>query len=123
MFGDQPLNFTMTAAGAIPRYAVVQGSGTATVGLATADTQNLLGIAQSEAAAAGEFVSICPLGRSRAVAGAAVSAYARITSNGSGRVVAAASGDVIIGYALEAAGADGDSIQVMLNAAMDKVVS
>lgn len=122
MFGDQPLNFTLTAAVAVSRYHVVQASGAGYGGLATAKTQALVGIAQNEPAA-GEAVTICPLGRSRAIAGGSVSLYARITSNTSGRVAACGSGDTAIGYALTNAGADGDNIEVMLVCGLDKTSS
>ena len=124
MFGNQDDNFTLVAAGAIPRYHVVQGSGTSGVsgvgGLATAKTQKLVGIALNETQNANEAVAVCPRGRCRAVAGGAITAYAQVTSTTSGRLAACGSGDTILGYALEAAAADGDIIQVFLSAAMDK---
>lgn len=121
MFGFQPINFTLVAAGAIPIYHVVQASGANYGGLATAATQALVGIAQQAPAAAGEFVSVCGLGDSRAYAGGTISLGARVTSSSSGRVIAAASGDVFIGYAAEA-GAAGDLIKVRVVANMDKMV-
>lgn len=112
MFGEQLLNYTVIAAATLPQqYMIVQGSSANYGGLATADTQTLIGIAQN-VPNAGEFMTVCPFGQSRAVAGAAVTAYAEITTNGSGRAIAATSGDSVIGYALEAAGADGDLFRV-----------
>jgi hypothetical protein len=113
MFNHQPVNITLLAAATLPQqYLVVQGSSANYGGLATAVTQSLVGIAQN-VPQAGEHLTVCPFGQSRAVAGAAVTAYAELTSNGSGRVIAAVSGDsCVIGYALEAAGADGDLIRV-----------
>lgn len=48
------------------------------------------------------------------VAGAAITAPALIATNGSGRAATAGSGDVVIGRALEDAGADGDVIRALL---------
>lgn len=124
MFGDQPLNFTLVAAGAVPRYHIVQGtSGTNMGGLATAVTQALVGVSQNDPAAAGEHLSIAPLGRSRITVGASLGAFARLTTTASGRATFAASGNVVIGYALEAAAADGDVIEAMIFAAGDKTSS
>lgn len=114
MYGDQPIVHTVVARATIPaRYVCVQGSGTDGGAMATAVTQNLLGIAQNEPLA-GEHLSVCMLGMSRAVAGAAVAAWAEVTTNASGRLVTAASGDCVIGTALEAAAADGDLFKVLV---------
>lgn len=122
MYGDQPINFTLISGTAIPRYHVVVATGTNYAAMATSKVGVLVGIAQNEPAA-NEHVTVCPTGRSRAIAGGAVSLGARVTTSTSGRVVAAASGDVILGYALEAAGADGDNIQVMVGALNDKMIA
>lgn len=113
MFGDQTHNFTVVAAATLPQqYVAVIGSSANYGGLATAVTQNIIGIAQN-VPQIGEFMTVCPFGQSRAIAGAAVTAYAELTTNGSGRVIAAVSGDsCVIGYALEAAGADGDLFKI-----------
>ena len=49
-----------------------------------------------------------------AVAGAAVEAGKPLTTDANGKLVAAASGNFIIGYALDAAKADGDIISVQV---------
>lgn len=123
MFGDQPINFTVTAAGAVPKYHVVQGSVNGYAGLATAVTQALIGVSQNDPAAAGEFMTVAPLGKSRVTAGASLAAYARLTTTASGRVTFAASGNVVIGWALEGATADGDIIPAMLFASVDRTAA
>ena len=130
-FGNQPLNFTLVAAVAIPQYHVVQASGTGYGGLATSANQVLEGIAQ-QATLAGDFVPVCPLGKSKVVAAGSLGVGARITANASGRVTEATavlsgfwtdSGQVILGYTLQAATAAGDVITAFILAAGDKVAA
>lgn len=64
----------------------------------------------------GQAATIAQAGMSKVYAGAAVSANALVTTNGSGRAVTAASGDMVAGRALEASGNDGEVITVMLQA-------
>lgn len=61
----------------------------------------------------GRAGTISFFGPSKAVAGGTVAAREYITTNGSGKVIEAASGDVIIGRAIEAAATD-DVFSVML---------
>ena len=121
-YGYQPVNFTLVAANAIAQYHIVQASGTGYGGMATTDTQVLVGVAQ-QAVIADDSISVCPLGLSKVVAGASISLGARITSNASARAVAATSGDVILGYAREAATADGDVITAFIAAFNDKMIA
>lgn len=53
-------------------------------------------------------------GISKVVAGAAISVHRFLTTNGSGRAIAANSGDLVCGQALSAAGADGEVIDALL---------
>ncbi len=62
----------------------------------------------------GEAATLAYAGVSKVVAGGAVSVNTIITTNGSGRAAAVASGQMAIGRALEAAGADGDQISALL---------
>lgn len=62
----------------------------------------------------GQACSIAYMGHSKVVAGAAIAARELITTNGSGKAVEATSGDIVIGRAIEAAGAENDVIGVML---------
>lgn len=125
MYGDQQLNLTAVAAADIPeQYIIVQGSGTSgrdhVAGLATAKTQTLIGVAQNKPLA-GEALTVCPLGKSRVRAGGVVAAYGRITSDASGRAIATGSGDVCIGYALEAA-SSGDLIEALIFADLGRTI-
>lgn len=54
------------------------------------------------------------VGVARCIAGAAVAEFANVTSDASGRAITAASGHFINGVALEAAGAAGDVISVLV---------
>lgn len=116
MYGDQPLNFTLIAAVATPQYRLVLGSGENYGGPAVSAAQMNVGVAQNSAAA-GEHISVCPLGESRVYVNSAVTAYARITATASGGIapLAVASGDnqICNGFAMEA-GSPGDIIRVFV---------
>lgn len=62
----------------------------------------------------GQAASVAYLGQSKVTAGGAVSVNVLITTNGSGRATAAASGDIVIGRAQEAASQDGDEIRALI---------
>lgn len=62
----------------------------------------------------GQSASIGCNGESKVVVGAAVTAGRALATNGSGRAVHAGSGDLVIGRALEAGGADGEVIRAMI---------
>lgn len=113
MFGDQPINYTLNAISAIPRYHIVVASGAGAASMAIAPATNLAGVAQNDPGA-GEFVTVCPLGRSRVYAGGTLAVGDRITSTTSGRATAAGSGSAVIGVALEAA-ASGDLTTILVN--------
>lgn len=112
MYGEQPLNFTLIAAGSTPQYRFVLASGENYGGQAVAANQGNIGIAQNSAGA-GEHISVCPLGESRCYVNSAVAAYARVTATASGGCTTAASGDTVNGIAMEA-GAIGDLIRVFV---------
>lgn len=78
-----------------------------------APRNSIVGVLQNKPAAAGRFASVGYAGRGKVRAGAAISSTgAFLTTNGSGRAIAAGSGDMVIGTALETAAADGDIISV-----------
>lgn len=81
-----------------------------TVNVASLDTDSGLWGVLLNKPRAGEAASVLLLGLGKVTAGAALTANALITTNGSGRAVAATSGDYVIGRALEAAAAAGDVI-------------
>lgn len=125
-YNAQPIVLSLVAITDISQYHIAQSSGTSTSaqtngGLATAGTQILFGVVQ-QPAIIGDQVAACVSGVSKVRAGAAISKGARITSNASGRAVAAASGDVLIGYAKDAA-ADGDLFTAVINAVGDKMLA
>jgi hypothetical protein len=88
----------------------------------TAITENVIGFA-TQAASSGDTVAIQVFGKCKAVASEAITLGAELmpTSSGSGKVVAAAGATAIsCGIALQAAGADGDTIEVLFVGAQVK---
>lgn len=73
-----------------------------------------LGVLQDTPSAAGRACRVAIDGESMVMAGAAIAAGVPISHNASGRAITATSGLCIIGYALEAAAADGDLIRMLL---------
>ena len=75
---------------------------------------SVLGVMQNDPGI-DEAMVIAYAGRSKVVAGGAITVNAIITpQSGTGRAVAVTSGDMAAGRALEAAGADGDVISALL---------
>jgi len=64
----------------------------------------------------GEYATVACFGKSKMLAGAAFSAGAVLTVNSSGRAIGVTSGnlEIVVGQALDTAGADGDVITVLL---------
>lgn len=62
----------------------------------------------------GAAVALAVHGPCKVIAGDAIAEGRAFTANGSGRAVAAASGDIAIGHMLEAAAADGDYAEAFL---------
>ena len=62
----------------------------------------------------GQHVTIGYAGESKVVAGGSISAGVQFTTNASGRATAAASGDLVVGRALTAAGANGQIFRALL---------
>lgn len=126
MFGDKPVTFTLVAQTVIGYGTVVQQSGTSgreQLGWqATSINQVLAGVAMADVNT-GDQVGVCLVGRARCVAGAAVTQGVRVTTNSVGRLVAAASGSPYIGMALEAAAANGDTFECLINVSGDKVIA
>lgn len=101
--------------GSLGRYKFVYWSGDGEVSLATnATTTALAGVIITDAAT-NDHCSVAYSGKQKVVAGGAITVNALITTNGSGRATAASSGDMVMGRALEAAGADGQIITCQLN--------
>ena len=62
----------------------------------------------------GQAATIAYFGESTVVAGGALTANTLITTNGSGRIAAAVSGDITFGRVMEAASQDGDHVRVLI---------
>lgn len=62
----------------------------------------------------GETAKVGIVGVSKAIAGAAVTAGAQVTNDTNGKIVAAATGDIAIGWALQAAGAEDELLSVLI---------
>lgn len=82
----------------------------------TGDGAYANGVLQNDPAAAGRAATVQIDGISKVVASAAITVGAAVSSTAAGKAVTAATGDVILGTALEAASADGDIIAVHLEA-------
>jgi hypothetical protein len=96
------------------QYTAVRVSGANKVNLASnAVALTAIGILQNDPALS-QGARVAYIGESKARAGAAITAGVRIAHNSSGKVIAATSGSVILGTALEAANADEDVIRVLL---------
>lgn len=109
--GTQLATASLTTA----QFVAVKLDSAAGVIICSASGEKIFGILQDKPAA-GAVCEVCTLGVTKAKAGAVVAAGALIMTNASGRVITAATtGSTIIGWALSAAGADGDIITVYLH--------
>jgi hypothetical protein len=83
--------------------------------------EKIAGVSQNKPIT-GQVVDLAVVGVTKFVAGAAVARGALVMTDTAGRVITSATaGSTIIGWALEAAGAAGDIITVLLNPAMGVV--
>ena len=109
---------TFAAAGdlSVHQYNAVMYYSNGQVGVCSGDNvHNYVGILANAPSAAGRAASVVVAGAFKARAGAAIASYGiPLSSNTSGRVATATSGDIVIGYNIETASADGDIISVQL---------
>lgn len=109
---------TLTAASDLSAnmYNIVQDRGDGQIVVASeAENFAICGVLVNKPAAAGRFASVAYKGRGKVMAGAAINTHqTMLTTNGSGRAIAAGSGDMVLGFALETAAADGDIIGIDL---------
>ncbi len=103
------LTLTVNAAGVIAANRFVTAAGAQ----AGADA-NALGVARHAAAAANDKLPVDALGTTMVEAGAAVAAGATIKSDASGRAITWVTSGARLAVALEAAGAAGEMIEVLL---------
>lgn len=111
---------SFVAGAAIGTYTLVKfGADDATVVPAAASTDFIIGAVQEVSPALGERVDVAVVGVAQLTAGAVVARGALLTTDASGRAIAAAPAAGVnartIGVALEAASAAGDVIHVLLS--------
>ena len=117
---SNPLLFkAYVAGGAINPYRIVRITNADTVEQAAAVLNTLIGVNTDLPIVSGERVEVMMQGIAWVEAGAAITVGAPVTSDSSGRGIAAApaagANQRIIGFALEAAVAAGDQIRVLLS--------
>ena len=117
---SNPLLFkAYVAGGAINPYRIVRITGADTVEQAAAVLNTLIGVNTDLPIVSGERVEVMMQGIAWVEAGAAIAVGVPVTSDSSGRGIAAApaagANQRIIGFALDAAVAAGDQIRVLLS--------
>ena len=96
------------------QYGAVRGAGANACNIASfATDSDILGVLQNKPKS-GEAATVAYAGISKVLAGAAITVWNAVTVNGSGRAITVTSGSMCMGQAIEAAGADGDIISVLL---------
>lgn len=115
-YDGQQIRMTMKAAAAITIYEAVTiaGQSDGEVAACSSAGEIVFGIAQ-QGVAAGDAVTICVIGVTKVVAGAAVTKGDTLQTNASSRMIAAASADEVAGIAVETAAADGDYITAIIS--------
>ena len=116
--GDRTIHTLGTAAVDLrtTRHHILRFTGAATMDIAShAAATAVLGAVgvQENKANSGQAVSVVERGITQVVAGGSITVNVLVTNNSSGRATAATSGDLVVGRALQAAGADGDKIQML----------
>lgn len=111
-------NFSLRAGANLSacQYHIMRISdGIGQVNVASLATDNgMIGVLRNAPAAAGRAATISLFGEGKVVAGAAIgSAGVWFTCNGSGRAIAATSGQMVAGRILETASADGDVVRCL----------
>ncbi len=76
--------------------------------------EDFAGVLQNKPNAANRAATVIVGGETKITAGGALTVNDLVTTNGSGRAAAAASGDMVMGRVLETAGADGDRVRMLL---------
>ena len=99
------------------RYHMVRLSAANEVNISSessgSDPATLVGVAQTNAVS-GRAINVGYFGESKVVAGGSITVGRWISATESGRAVAAASGDNVIGQALTAPAADGDVFRALI---------
>ena len=115
------LSFKAAADLSAKQYYGVKVTANFRVNVAGAYGTSLIGVLQDAPSAAGDPASIfvgpglCP-----AIAGAAFAVGSKLTTNASGKFISTTTAnDTVIGYAVEAAGADGDIVTILVSGRPD----
>jgi len=119
-FGDRQ-SIEMIAAADLTdnQYCIVRNAGSETVNVASLAAAGFsvapIGVLQNKPAS-GQHATVAYAGVSKVITGAAVTAGVMVTTNGSGRAIAAVTGSeqIVIGRALTATSADGEIASVLL---------
>lgn len=98
----------------LSQYRFVEVTAAQTVNACNAITDVAVGVLQNDPNAAGLAAVVAIGGTTKVVAGAAIAAGARVAPTAVGKAQTAASTQFPIGIALDAAGADGDVIEILL---------
>lgn len=85
-----------------------------TVNVCNAITDIAVGVLRNKPDAAGKAAEVAIEGTTKVIAGAAIAAGAKVAPMASGKAQTAASTQFPRGIALDAAGADGDEIEILL---------
>jgi hypothetical protein len=96
-------------AAALNQFQLVKTPGAVVV--SAADTDIVIGVIQS-GAAIGATAAVVKFGETKVLASGVIANGARVCPDSAGRVKAAVTGDMVCGFALEAAGAAGDEITI-----------
>lgn len=96
------------------QYRFVKVTGEHECGLATAATDNVVGVLQNKPQGVGHAATVGVFGVSKVEASAAIAAGATVTSTANGRAVTTSTAADVMGIALHSAAAAGELIPVLL---------
>lgn len=99
-------------AGALAQFACVKTP--AALVVSAADTDVIVGFVQESCAANQPRANVALSGPSKAIASGPITKGVRICPDAAGKIKAAVSGDLVCGEARQAAGADGDIIDILV---------
>lgn len=103
---------------AMTKYEFVKLVGSETINAVDTQGEKALGVLQEEVTADdatnGRIVNVAVAGISRVIAGATITEFDLLTTGADGRAEVAATGDVVVGIALQAA-VDGDHMDILLS--------
>jgi hypothetical protein len=113
LLSTSPHSLKANATVSINRFCKLDLTGAKLTIQCAAGTDISVGVA-TKSAVAGESVELQTIGIAKLAAGAAIAIGAQVTANASGQAVTVAAGNISHGMALQAAGAAGDVIEVLL---------